>query len=187
MLWFLLFSIVLFFGILKEQQYIFIYYTFWSFTLEVFYFGLLTFGHKTHGLYSIILAPSIVLTFGFWLVIAPIYLRSTAPSVNIIMTLVTHGCNMIALLTQKQERIRVREVWKPVLFTTVYNIFLAVYVGSGGRSISGQLPYWYAQYEVPIGWVFALLAIFANGIVHVGVASYMYPPPTEKNTTPHTV
>lgn len=184
MFWFLLFSIVFSFAIFKEQQYIWIYYTFWSFTLELFYFGLLTFGHKTKWLYSIILAPSIVIALGFWIVIAPRY--SWSENHNLLMTVVTHGCNTIALLAQKQEIIHVREVWKPMLFTTVYNIFLAIYVGSGGRSISGQLPYWYAQYDIPIGWVFALLAIVANGIVHIGIASYLYPK-EKKDSIPHTV
>jgi len=184
-MWWLLFSIVLGFGIVKEQQFIFIYYTIWSFTLEIVYFGLLLFGQKTRGLYSIILAPSIVICAGFWIVIAPM-VQWSRPNVNILMTLVTHGCNMVALLAQKQERIYMHEFWKPALFTTIYNIFLALYVGSGGRSVSGQLPYWYAQYDRPIGWVFALLAIFANVIVHMGVSAYMYPKDKE-HPTPHTV
>lgn len=185
MFWLLLFSIVLAFGIVKEQQYIFIYYTIWSFTLEIVYFGLLLFGQKTRGLYSIILAPSIVICSGFWIVIAPM-IQWSRPNINILMTLVTHGGNMVALLAQKQERIYMHEFWKPALFTTIYNIFLALYVGSGGRSVSGQFPYWYAQYDRPIGWVFALLSIFANVIVHVGVSAYMYPK-DKIHTIPHTV
>lgn len=185
MLWFLLFAIIYLYSLLKEQHYILIYYTYWSLTLEIVYFGLLLSGRPTKWLYSIILAPSIVICLGFWLVIAPMYPWSS-PSVNIILTLVTHGCNMVALLTQKQERIYVREVWKPLLFTSIYQFFLILYVGSGGRSISGQLPYWYAQYDRPVGWVFALLATFANFIVHIGVASYMY---TEKqdDKQPHVI
>ena len=172
-LWFVLFSIVLCFGLIQEQCYIFIYYTFWSFTLEVVYFGLVTLGlgkeRLQHQLYSIILAPSIVIGLGFWIVIAPTY-SWDSPAGNIVMAVVTHGCNMIALLCQTQYRTNVRDVWKPVLFTTIYQLFLAVYVGSGGRSISGKLPYWYAQYDVSIGWVYAGLATVAVGLVHISIS-----------------
>ena len=58
----------------------------------------------------------------------------------------------------------------------IYNTFLAIYVGGGGRSISGKLPYWYAQYDQPIGWVFAALAVAATGITHFIIA---VPEPTQ--------
>lgn len=185
-LWFLLFGIVLCFGLIQEQGYLFIYYTFWSFALEVVYFGLVAMGvgqeGLQHQLYSILLAPSIVIGLGFWIVIAPTY-SWNSPAGNIVMAVVTHGCNMIALLCQTQYRTNVRDVWKPVLFTTIYQLFLAVYVGSGGRSISGKLPYWYAQYDVSIGWVFAGLAVLSVGLVHVSVSMYR-----DKNvTTSHIV
>ena len=76
-LWFLLFGIVLCFGLIQEQCYLFIYYTFWSFALEVFYFGLVATGlgkeGLQHQLYSTLLAPSIVICLGFWMIIAPTY------------------------------------------------------------------------------------------------------------------
>ena len=173
MFWFVLFTIVLIFGIVREHQYLFIYYTFWSFTLEIVYFGLLYSGKPTRWLYGIILAPSIVVCCGFWIVIAPAY-SWDSPLANVVLTVVTHGLNMIAMLMQSTDRIQVKDVWKPVLFTSVYNLFLAVYVGSGGRSISGQLPYWYAQYDRPIGWVFAALSVIASAVVHVGMSTLLY-------------
>lgn len=178
-LWFVLFSIVLCFGLIQEQCYIFIYYTFWSFTLEVLYFGLVTLGvgkdWLQHQLYSILLAPSIVVCLGFWMIIAPTYYWHS-PTGNIVMAVTTHGCNMVALLSQTASHTKARDVWKPVLFTTVYQLFLVLYVGSGGRSISGKLPYWYAQYDVSIGWVFAGLAIVSVGLVHISISTYRYKP-----------
>ena len=178
-LWFVLFSIVLCFGLIQEQCYIFIYYTFWSFTLEVIYFGLVTLGvgkdWLQHQLYSILLAPSIVVCLGFWMIIAPTYYWHS-PAGNVVMAVTTHGCNMVALLSQTASRTKARDVWKPVLFTTVYQLFLVLYVGSGGRSISGKLPYWYAQYDVSIGWVFAGLAIVSVGLVHISISTYRYKP-----------
>ena len=64
-----------------------------------------------------------------------------------------------------------KDVWKPILYTLVYNLFLAIYVGLGGRSISGNLPYWYAQYDKPIGWIFGAMATAAVAIVHLLVVS----------------
>ena len=178
-LWFLLFGIVLCFGLIQEQCYLFIYYTFWSFALEVFYFGLVATGlgkeGLQHQLYSTLLAPSIVICLGFWMIIAPTY-SWDSPAGNIVMAVVTHGCNMVALLSQTQYHIKARDVWKPVLFTTIYQLFLALYVGSGGRSISGKLPYWYAQYDMSIGWVFAGLAIVSVGLVHVSLSMYRSKP-----------
>ena len=72
---------------------------------------------------------------------------------------------MISMIQQKNKCV-FRDIWKPVCYTILYNIFLAVYVGHGGRSISGKLPYWYAQYDKAIGWIFAMLAILSSGIVH---------------------
>ena len=174
-LWLLLFSIVLCFGLIQEQCYIFIYYTFWSFTLEVVYFGLVTLGLGKESLqpqlYSMILAPSIVICLGFWIIIAPTY-SWDSPAGNIVMAVVTHGCNMVALLSETRYNTHVQDVWKPVFFTILYQLFLALYVGNGGRSISGKLPYWYAQYDVSIGWVFAGLAVMSVALVHVSVSMY---------------
>ena len=75
------------------------------------------------------------------------------PPENIVMVFVTHGLNMVAAILEK-KKVFLKDIWKPILYTTLYNTFLAIYVGGGGRSISGKLPYWYAQYDQPIGWVF---------------------------------
>jgi hypothetical protein len=73
---------------------------------------------------------------------------------------------MIAML-QQPYKIFSKDLWKPVCYTIVYNIFLAVYVGAGFRSISGRLPYWYAEYDKWSGWIFAFLGIAASGIIHI--------------------
>lgn len=162
-----LFSIVLAFDVYREGPYIFIYYTIWTFTLETFFFALMV-ANKTRAakiLFPFIYAPSIVVCIGFWVMIAPMS-WSIATSTNIVLVIVTHGVNMFAMLMQPFKILH-RDAWKPMLYTTIYNLFLAIYVGRGGRSISGKLPYWYAEYDRPIGWIFAFLAITASTAVHV--------------------
>ena len=72
---------------------------------------------------------------------------------------------MVAVLAEHKP-ICAKDIWKPILYTVLYNLFLAIYAGAGGRSISGKLPYWYAQYDKPIGWIFAALATTAVATVH---------------------
>ncbi len=168
MLWFILFSIVLLYNIIREKQYLFIFYTQWTFTMETIYFGLRTFNRDTLAdkIWPYLFAPAAVVCIGFWTVIAPIHLFAPDRGHhNLFMLSVTHGCNFIAVLYE-QRPILSKDIYKPVLYTTVYNFFLAIYVGAGGRTISGQLPYWYTQYDSPIGWAFAALTIAAVAIVH---------------------
>ena len=104
---------------------------------------------------------------GFWVIVAPIHFHQQPPE-NIFLLVVTHGFNMVAVLTEHKAILQA-DIWKPILYTVVYNLFLAIYVGGGGRSISGKLPYWYAQYDRPIGWVFAALATTAVTVVHLSL------------------
>ena len=178
--WFLvLFLIVLVFGLVREGPYIFIYYTFWSFTIEIVYFALVVCGTGRvyqEMLYNMVVAPSIVVAFGFWLLIAPTYDWKSVNS-NIVLSMVVHGANAVALVLQKELfSIVSRDFWKPVLFTILYNLFLPLYIGLGGRTMGGHIPYWYAQYDRPIGWVFGLLAICSVGITHLIVATYLHRP-----------
>ena len=169
-LWFILFSVVLLFDVLREGQYILIYYTMWTFLLETIFFGLLVFKKETVALkiFPFIFAPAIVVCIGFWIIVAPA--AKTAPITNIVLTIVTHGLNMVALLLQPYK-VYMDDLWKPITYTAIYNVFLAIYTGSGGRSISGKLPYWYAQYDTPIGWIFAVLAVCAAMTVHIFTSS----------------
>lgn len=167
-LWFILFSIVLTYNIIRERQYLFIFYTQWTFTIETIYFGLRTFGANTLAdrIWPYLVAPATVVCMGFWTVIAPIHLFSpNRGHHNLFMLSVTHGCNLIAVICE-QRPVWSREIYKPVMYTVLYNFFLAIYVGAGGRTISGQLPYWYTQYDSPIGWAFAALTIAAVAVVH---------------------
>ena len=165
-LWFVLFSVVLIFVYVREQQYIFIYYTIWTFILETIFFALLVFKKEyiAKKIYPVVYSPAIVVCVGFWVIIAP-SAKSRAIT-NLVFTIVTHGLNAFALILQPYK-IYMTDLWKPIVWTVIYNIFLAIYVGSGGRSISGALPYWYAQYDNVLGWVFAALAISAVTIVHI--------------------
>jgi len=175
--WFLmLFVIVLIFAILRERHYIFIYYTFWSFTIEIIYFTFVVFKvprYYQQLLYNIVMAPSIVVALGFWLLIAPTYNWKSVNS-NIFLSIVVHGINAIAIIIQKKEFLSIisQDFWKPVLFTTLYNIFLPVCIALGGRTKSGSIPYWYAQYDKAIGWIFGILAITSVGITHIITATY---------------
>ena len=169
LLWFIFFAIVLVFSFIQEQHYILIYYTSWTFILETVYFGLQACQrpHLTqiaHRIWPYMYAPSIVVCIGFWIIIAPIHFKQHPPE-NIFFLVVTHGFNMVAVLTECKI-IMTKDIWKPILYTVVYNLFLTIYVGAGGRSNSGQLPYWYAQYDKPIGWIFAALATTAVTTVH---------------------
>jgi hypothetical protein len=177
-LWFILFLTVLLFHAYVEGGFILIYYTIWTFTLETIFFGLLMLKSprivaiRRH-LFEIIFAPSIVVCVGFWIVIAPIYLRSSKPK-NAVLVFVTHGLNAIAMITEIKT-LKTFAIWKPLLYTLIYNLFLIVYVGAGGRSISGKLPYWYAEYDKAVGWVFFALAMSAVALVHVFSATYVWP------------
>lgn len=177
-LWFILFLTVLLYNTYVERAFIFIYYTIWTFTLETIFFGLLMLQSpriiaiRRH-LFEIIFAPSIVVCVGFWIVIAPIYLQSSKPK-NAVLVFVTHGLNAIAMITEIKT-LKTSVIWKPLLYTLVYNLFLIIYVGAGGRSISGKLPYWYAEYDKAIGWVFFGLAMSAVALVHVCSATYVWP------------
>ena len=175
-LWFILFVTVLLFDLYNEQQYIFIYYTIWTFTLETLYFGLFLMPNTIQKhLFETIFAPSIVVFAGFWIMIAPMY--SEIPN-NILFVIVTHGFNALAMVSEIKS-ISLRSIWKPIAYTITYNLFLVVYVGAGGRSISGKLPYWYAQYDKPIGWIFAVVSVISVAIVHIVSAIYMWPQPTQ--------
>lgn len=169
-LWFILFSIVLLFIVNREREYILIYYTIWTFILETIYFGLLCLKYRmiANEIFPIIYAPSIVVCVGFWVIIAPS--TDSRAITNIMFTVVTHGLNMVALILQ-QKKVYMSAIWKPIAYTFLYNVFLAIYVGSGGRSISGSLPYWYAQYDNFLGWLFAFLAISAVTVVHILISS----------------
>lgn len=177
-LWFILFLTVSLFHIYIEGAFIFIYYTIWTFALETLFFGLLMFKSpwivvtRRH-LFETIFAPSIVVCVGFWIVIAPIYLQSSKPK-NAVLVFVTHGLNAIAMVTE-MKTLAMGVIWKPLVYTFVYNLFLIVYVGAGGRSVSGKLPYWYAEYDKPIGWVFFVLAMTAVALVHLISATYIWP------------
>lgn len=174
--WFILFLIVLLYDIYLEQQYIFIYYTIQTFLLEIFYFMMVClheFGYTNatywkRQLFDIMFAPAIVVFVGFWLVIAPMKINGPKPT-NGVFIAVTHGLNVLALVDERMP-VRSETVWKPLLYTFMYNLFLVAYVGAGGRSISGKLPYWYCRYDRPEGWVFAFLGVFAVGIIHFCMA-----------------
>ena len=168
-LWFILFSVVLFFDFLREGTFTLIYYTMWTFTLETVFFALLVAKKDKIAiqLLPFIYAPAIVVCIGFWIIVAPA--AATAPITNVVLTLVVHGLNMVALVLQP-DQVYMTDLWKPIAYTSLYNIFLAMYVGSGGRSLSGKLPYWYAQYDNSIGWIFAGLAVTAAMTVHIFVS-----------------
>ena len=165
-LWSVLFSIVLVFYAIREHQYILIYYTIWTFILEWLYFAAksLQWNRLADVLWPYLVAPAIVVCVGFWAIVAPMQFQYQPPG-NLFLIFVTHGLNMVAVIAEKKKVFN-KDLWKPILYTTIYNLFLAIYVGGGGRSITGQLPYWYAQYDQPIGWIFAALAIAASGVVH---------------------
>lgn len=170
--WLLLFLIVLAYDLYLEHHFIFIYYTIQTFSLEILYFTAAVLekaGHtraapwKKH-LFDIVFAPSIVVCVGFWVVIAPTRIHGPKPR-NSVFIVVTHGFNALAMLDEVQS-VRADAIWKPVLYTFLYNLFLIAYVGAGGRSISGKLPYWYCEYDKPVGWIFALVSICAAALVH---------------------
>ena len=160
--WLILFIVVLAFDWFREQQYIYVYYTIWTFTLETLFFALLVAKKEAYAakLFPFIYAPSIVVCTGFWVIIAPagIYHHHFT---NIVLTVVTHGLNMVAMLLQPYK-VYTKDLWKPVVYTSIYNIFLALYVGKGTE----KPPYWYAIYDQPIGWIFAGLAVAAVAAVH---------------------
>lgn len=189
-LWFILFVTVILFHIHNEGAFIFIYYTIWTFTLETLFFGLLMLKSprivavRRH-LFETIFAPSIVVCVGFWIVIAPIYLQSSKPK-NAVLVFVTHGLNAIAMITE-MKTLTMGVIWKPLAFTFTYNLFLMVYVGAGGRSISGKLPYWYAEYDKLVGWVFFVLAMIAVSLVHLISASYIWPVPPKRESIQYIV
>lgn len=174
--WLILFLIVLIYDIYLEQQYIFIYYTIQTFLLEIIYFLLVclqTLGYKNtiywkRQFFDIVFAPAMVVCIGFWLVIAPMKINGPKPQ-NGVFIAVTHGLNIMALFDEKMP-VRSEAVWKPLLYTFLYNLFLVAYVGAGGRSISGKLPYWYCKYDRAEGWAFAFLGIFATGVIHFWMA-----------------
>jgi len=187
-LWFLLFLIVLLFDLWTENSYIFIYYTMWTFVLETLFFSLFLIKSKSKSkskriqqiqkyIFETIFAPCIVVFVGFWTVIAPIYMNNKLPK-NIFFICVTHGLNAIAIVSEIKH-ISLCSIWKPITYTILYNLFLIIYVGTGGRSISGKLPYWYAQYDKPIGWAFAVVSVVAVSIVHFISAIYIWPVPKE--------
>jgi len=128
-------------------------------------------------LWPYIYAPAIVVCIGFWFIVAPIHFTMQKPA-NLFLTFVTHGFNMLAILMEN-KKIYMKDLWKPVLYTFIYNIFLAIYVGGGGKSISNHLPYWYAQYDTYIGWVFFGLAVSAVAIVHFALSSPLSPKKTQ--------
>jgi len=177
-LWFILFTIVLIFDAWTENAYILIYYTMWTFISETIFFSLFLIKNKriqrfqTH-IFETIFAPCIVVFIGFWTVIAPVYMHNEIPK-NIFFIGVTHGLNAIAIISEIKH-IPLKSIWKPITYTMIYNLFLIIYVGTGGRSISGKLPYWYAQYDKPIGWIFAIISIIAVAVVHFVSAIYIWP------------
>lgn len=175
---FTLFVILLSYYIYLEQQYIFIYYTIWTFGLETVFFGCLiledvsTLAKRVSDtLFPLIFAPSLLVAIGFWVVVAPFSETSLA---HLSRTVVTHGLNAVAMCIEIRPICRT-DIWKPVTYTAFYNIFLYVYVQLGGRSVSGKLPYWYAQYESYLGWLFAALAVLSVTVIHFGMA-LAYPP-----------
>ena len=165
--WLILFLVVLTFDWFREHHYIYLYYTIWTFTLETIFFALLVAKKEAYAakLFPFVYAPSIVVCTGFWFIIAPVNISQHHHFTNIVLTVVTHGLNMVAMLLQPYK-VYTKDLWKPVVYTTIYNMFLALYVGNGGSSISGNLPYWYARYDQPIGWIFAGLAVAAVAAVH---------------------
>ena len=169
--WTVLFGIVFIFSVIRERQFILIYYTVLTFMLELSYFlcKSLRWTSMADALWPFMMAPAIVVCIGFWIIVAPMQF-TYQPTENIVMVFVTHGLNMVAVIFEK-KKVFLKDIWKPVLYTIVYNVFLAIYVGGGGRSISGKLPYWYAQYDQPIGLIFAALAVTAAGVTHFTIAS----------------
>ena len=186
----ILFLTVLLFHCRVEGAFIFIYYTIWTSTFETVFFCLLLtksprlVNIRQH-IFEMIFAPSIVVCFGFWIVIAPVYLQRSKPR-NAFLVFVTHGLNAVAMLTEMRT-ISLSSVWKPVMYTIMYNLFLIVYVGGGGRSVSGKLPYWYAEYDKPVGWIFFCLAVIAVLIVHIVSAIYIWPVKPKRDTTQYIV
>ncbi len=174
--WLILFAVTLAFDIYLERQFILIYYTIWTFILETMYFvaKVLQKPRWYNAIFPIVFAPSLVVCIGFWIVIAPTW--SGPKPQNVFFIVVTEGFNAVALLRQVRK-VSMADIWKPCVYTLLYNMFLVLYVGAGGRSISGRLPYWYAQYDNPIGWVFFMISVLAVAITHTVAATYIWPPP----------
>tara|TARA_B110000285_G_scaffold235601_1_gene318506 strand:- start:893 stop:1381 length:489 start_codon:yes stop_codon:yes gene_type:complete len=154
----------------------------WTFILETIFFSLFIIKNKRiqqiqKQIFETIFAPCIVVFVGFWTVIAPVYMHRKIPK-NVFFITVTHGLNAIAIVSE-MKHIRLKSIWKPITYTIIYNLFLIIYVGTGGRSISGKLPYWYAQYDKPIGWIFAVTSVIAVSIIHFISAIYIWPIPKE--------
>ena len=113
-LWFVLFSVVLIFVYVREQKYIFIYYTIWTFILETIFFALLVFKKEyiAKKIYPVVYSPAIVVCVGFWVIIAP-SAKSRAIT-NLVFTIVTHGLNAFALILQPYK-IYMTDLWKPIV------------------------------------------------------------------------
>ena len=178
--WFALFVLCLAYKVSLEQWFVFTYYTYWTLTLEIVLFALwLTpeWSYMADALFPTVLAPSLLVAIGFWVLIAPF--EEWTPE-GLFEALVPHGLNAVAMCNEMRPMAR-SDVWKPVLYTMIYNMFLCAYVVSGGRSVSGKLPYWYAQYDSYLGWLFTILAMSSVALIHLSFAiAYPVPPESSK-------
>lgn len=169
--WFILFVLTLAYNIYLEQWYVFIYYTTWTFVVEIILFAcLLLEDYSTHFkrlanfLFPVVFAPTILVALGFWVLIAPTL--SNKISYDFVRIFITHGLNVLAAYTVRRP-VTVQDIWKPLAYTMSYNIFLVTYVLLGGRSISGKLPYWYCEYDSYLGWLFVSLSLAAVALIHM--------------------
>tara|TARA_B100001059_G_scaffold141023_1_gene141120 strand:- start:1059 stop:1619 length:561 start_codon:yes stop_codon:yes gene_type:complete len=178
--WFTLFVLFLAYKVSLEQLFIFQYYTYWTLTFEIVLFALwLTpeWSDTASAFFPIVFAPSLLVAIGFWVLIAPLEERTFE---GLLEALVPHGLNAVAMCIEMRPMSR-SDVWKPVLYTLIYNVFLYMYVTLGGRSVSGKLPYWYAQYDSYLGWLFAILAMSSVALIHLSFAmAYPVPPESSK-------
>ena len=102
--WTVLFGIVFIFSAIREHQFVLIYYTVWTFILELVYFlcKSLNLSSIADILWPFLLAPSIVVCVGFWIIVAPMQFMHHPPE-NIVMVFVTHGLNMVAAILEKKK------------------------------------------------------------------------------------
>lgn len=182
--WVILFMLTLAYNIYLEQWYVFIYYTTWTFVVEIILFtSLLLEDYSTHFkclanfLFPIVFAPTILVALGFWILIAPTL--SDKISYDFIRIFITHGVNALAMYTVRRP-VFIQDMWKPLAYTVSYSVFLVTYVLLGGRSISGKLPYWYCEYDRPVGWLFISLSLVAIALIHAWIARAK---PVEQTTT----
>lgn len=122
--WTVLFGIVFIFSAIREHQFVLIYYTVWTFILELVYFlcKSLNLSSIADILWPFLLAPSIVVCVGFWIIVAPMQFMHHPPE-NIVMVFVTHGLNMVAAILEKKKSLSKRHLETHSVHNIVQYIF----------------------------------------------------------------